>query len=265
MRLTFIGFGEVGQRFAGQLSGVPDVQLAAYDLKFADPSAPNAGIAHSLGVTVAPSAADAANGADIVISAVTAMSAGDVARQAVEYLSNDQIFCDINSISPNLKSQLSQTFLVAGKHYVEGAVMGPVAEPGIKVPILSGGAKARELATALNAVGMNVTPVTEVVGRAAATKLCRSIMIKGIEALIIELQAASSHWQVEDDVFASLAQTFPSINWPQMHEVMSSRVRRHGVRRAGEMRECADMLDEMGRSGEIARAIANVHEKHATT
>jgi 3-hydroxyisobutyrate dehydrogenase-like beta-hydroxyacid dehydrogenase len=267
MRLAFIGFGEVGQRFSRDLQDKPAIRISAYDIKLDTPETAELlrSTAASLNVQMAGKAAEAIEGADIVISAVTAMAAEFVAKAAVAHMTPEQVFFDINSISPALKSRLSAAFLAADRHYVEGAVMAAVAEPGIAVHILSGGAKAVEVAERLNPLGFNITPVTSEVGRAAATKLCRSIMIKGLEALIIEAEAAATHWGVRDDVFASLAETFPSINWPKLAAVMSSRVRRHGVRRAGEMRECAEMQQDLGRPGDLARAIADVHERHATS
>jgi 3-hydroxyisobutyrate dehydrogenase-like beta-hydroxyacid dehydrogenase len=276
MRLAFIGFGEVGQRFGGQLAGRPGTSVVAWDIKFPDPvtGAPLRAAAEAAGIRIARDAADAIEGAGIVVSAVTAMAAAEVAEAAVGLISADQIFMDINSISPGTKARLSALYLSHGRHYVEGAVMAPVAEPGIAVSILSGGERAADVAERLNPLGFRITPVTPIVGRAAATKLCRSIMIKGLEALIIRASTAARAWDVEDDVYRSLAETFPSIDWPRLAETMSARVRRHGIRRAAEMRECGEMLDELpqmaetpgaARAGDIARAIADVHEDHART
>jgi 3-hydroxyisobutyrate dehydrogenase-like beta-hydroxyacid dehydrogenase len=276
MRLAFIGFGEVGQRFGGQLAGQPGTSVAAWDIKFPDAvaGAPLRAAAEAAGVRIGRDAADAIDGAGIVVSAVTATAAAEVAKAAVGLVSADQIFVDINSISPGNKAQLSALYLSRGRHYVEGAVMAPVAEPGIAVSILSGGERAADVAERLNPLGFRITPVTTIVGRAAATKLCRSIMIKGLEALIIRASTAARAWDVEADVYRSLAETFPSIDWPRLAETMSARVHRHGVRRAAEMRECGEMLDELPqlagtpgtvRAGDIARAIADVHESEAKT
>lgn len=62
--------------------------------------------------------------------------------------------------------------------------MAPVSPQRLKVPILAGGAAAMATAEKLNALGMAIRPVATEIGRASATKLCRSIMIKGIEVLM---------------------------------------------------------------------------------
>jgi len=94
-------------------------------------------------------------------------------------------------------------------------------------------------------------------------KLCRSIMIKGIEALIIDCAIAASKWGVESEVFASLAETFPATDFNLLAQTMAERVRKHGVRRAAEMREAAGMLEDLGLNGSLARAVSDAHERAA--
>jgi Domain of unknown function (DUF1932) len=93
--------------------------------------------------------------------------------------------------------------------------------------------------------------------------LCRSIMIKGIEALIIDCALAASHWDVESEVFDSLAETFPTIDFRVLAHTMGERVRKHGTRRAAEMREAASMLEDLRLNGSLARAVADAHERVA--
>jgi 3-hydroxyisobutyrate dehydrogenase-like beta-hydroxyacid dehydrogenase len=263
--LAFIGYGEVGQLFARQLLARPGARIAAYDLKLDDAAraAPLREAAARDGVRLAASSDDAARGADIVISAVTADQAEIVARAALRWLAPAQILFDVNSASPATKSRAAQMLADAGLSYVEGAIMAPVVGPGIDVSILAGGARAGEVETALNGLGMNIRTVSQRVGRASATKLCRSIMIKGIEALIIDSARASAHWGVAEDVFASLDASFPGTDWARLATTMDSRVARHGMRRAAEMREAAAMLAEMGLDGTLTQAVAAAHERRA--
>ena len=75
LNIAFIGFGEVGQLFARQLKQRSGVGIAVYDLKFDDSElGPRLmGLAETIGARPASSSADACRGADIVISAVTAI------------------------------------------------------------------------------------------------------------------------------------------------------------------------------------------------
>ncbi len=263
--IAFIGFGEVGQLFARQLREEAGVAVSAYDLKFADPDAgaPLRRAAEAAGVRAAGSARDAAAGAGVVFSAVTASAAEDVAADAAEWLAPGQVLVDLNSASPDTKRRCAQALEVRGLDYVEAAVMAPVAQPGIRVPILAGGRRAAEVSDLLNGLGFRTRAVSETVGRASATKLCRSIVIKGLEALMIDCARASAHWDVQDDVFASLGETFPSIDFAALARLMDQRVARHGLRRAAEMREAAAMLAEMGLDPALSRAIADCHERRA--
>ena len=139
----------------------------------------------------------------------------------------------------------------------------PAKGPGLRVPILTGGERAAELSERLNGLGMNLTPVSEEIGRASATKLCRSIVIKGLEALLIDCAAAARRFGVDEDVFASLAATFPSIDFAALADLMAGRVAQHGLRRAAEMREAAEMLADAGFDPALSLAIAAAQERGA--
>jgi len=264
-RLAFIGFGEVGQTFAKGLSGKDGVAVAAYDLKFDRPEARRDTIARAeaLGVRVAADAADAAREARVVISAVTAAAAGEVAAAAARYLKPGQIFFDINSASPSTKRTAAGQAAASGADYVEGAVMAAVAGPGLKVPILAGGQAAQTAADLLNPLGLNLTPVATEIGRASATKLSRSIVIKGLEAILVQCAAAARKWDVEADVIASLARTYPGIDWPQQIAYAAERVATHGIRRSQEMREAGAMVADLGLDPALCEGIAAVQEKGA--
>ena len=141
--------------------------------------------------------------------------------------------------------------------------MAPVLKPGLRAPILAGGPKAVAASELLNRLGMNLTPVAEIHGKASAMKLCRSIVIKGLEALMVDCARASQRWGVQSEVFGSLAGTFPSIAWDKLAEDMQERVATHGVRRAAEMREAADMLSDLQLDPDLALAIANAQQRNA--
>jgi 3-hydroxyisobutyrate dehydrogenase-like beta-hydroxyacid dehydrogenase len=261
MRLCFIGYGEVGQTFARQFLARGDVQIAAYDILF--DAGPLAERARHADITAARNAAEAARDADVVISAVTADAVLDVAREAQTYLKPAQFFFDINSASPNTKTRAAETVNKTGAHYIEGAVMAAVLDPGITVPILAGGPEAADLATRMNAIGMNVRAVATEYGRASAMKLCRSIVMKGLEVLTVECGRAAAFWDVTDEVFGSLEATYPGMNWAALAENSVERVSSHGLRRAAEMREAADMIADMGVNPDLTRAIADAQEQGA--
>lgn len=265
LKIAFIGFGEVGTRFATDLRARPEVTITAYDILTDSPETAPAWQAKARSVGVAPvdSAAAACAGAGIIISAVTASQAENVATTSANYLKNGQVFFDVNSASPGTKQRASAAVTASGAAYVEGAVMAPVLKPGITVPILAGGPLAGELAGRLNALGFAIEPVAEEIGRASSMKLCRSIIIKGLEALMVDCARASKAANVEAEVFGSLAATFPSIDWPALAENMAERVATHGKRRSDEMFEAAAMLEELGIHPGLASAVAEAQRRGA--
>ena len=263
-RIAVIGYGEVGRIFTADLLAAGAERVATFDILFRGADGERLrGVARTAGVLAADSAEEACRDADVVISAVTASSAEDVAVGLAPALRPGQMLLDVNSASPSTKARSAERVVAAGASFVEGAVMASVPGPRLRVPILGGGPDAEKAAALLNPLGMNITPVSTEVGRASATKLCRSIIIKGLEALLIDCATAGERWGVADDVFASLSATFPSVDWKQLSVDMPTRVRAHGIRRAAEMREAAQMLEELGLSPDLALAVADRQQANA--
>ncbi|HVP07930.1 MAG TPA: DUF1932 domain-containing protein, partial [Burkholderiales bacterium] len=246
-RIAFIGFGEAGQTVGRGLLE-QGARLTTYDILFDDPA--NKGmlrrIAESLGVSASKDHRDAVRDADLVFLAVTASSSLEAARSCLPGLRKGQLFLDINSVSPQRKIQTAALVAPTGADYVDVAVMAPVAPYGHKVPCLIGGPGAQALAPRARALGMKMEVVASEVGQASAIKMFRSIMIKGLEALMLESMLASSEYGVEARVLASLKESFPAIDWEKLSGYLIERVVSHGKRRAAEMREVADTVREIG-------------------
>jgi 3-hydroxyisobutyrate dehydrogenase-like beta-hydroxyacid dehydrogenase len=255
-RLGLVGFGEVGRIFASGLQAHFDA-VTAWDLQFPLNQDGAADAAAQAGISVAESIPALCAGSDLLISAVTASNTFAVAEAAAPHLRPDMVFLDLNSASPGTKQQAASLVQAAGAHYVEAGVMTSVPPYGIRVPMLLGGAKSVEMAAWLNTLGMNVKSVSSEIGIASAIKMCRSVMIKGMEALVIESFTTARAYGVEDLVLPTLAETFPSIDWEQTGAYFFSRVVKHGQRRAEEMRESANTVAETGFPSIMAAAIAN--------
>jgi 3-hydroxyisobutyrate dehydrogenase-like beta-hydroxyacid dehydrogenase len=253
-RVGIVGYGEVGRIFAAGLRPQVD-QVSAWDLKFA---AGDAGRAHAqaAGVRACSSMQELCDHSDLVISAVTASNTLAVAEEAARHLNPGTLFLDLNSASPGTKQECAAAIDARGAHYVEAGVMTSVPPYGIRVPMLLGGAHAADLAPQLAAWGMDAKAVSDRLGVASAIKMCRSVMIKGLEALVIESYATARAYGVEGHVLPTLQETFPSIDWAQQGAYFFSRVVQHGQRRAEEMREAARTVEEAGFAPLMAVAIA---------
>lgn len=256
--IAVIGFSEAGQAIGGGLAGAGADRVCAYDLRF-DDAAVGADLktrAVRLAVEVGDSAAAACSGADVIVSAVTAGAALDVARSVAGFIQPNQIFLDINSISPAGKQAGAEAIEAAGAAYVDAAVMGPVGPSRHETPMLFAGGEAERLAEILRPLGMRIEIAGKEVGAAAAVKMCRSIVMKGLEALMIECLVTARAHGVEDRVIASLGESFPGVDWSERSSYMLGRVLAHGARRAEEMRFAAETVRAAGLEPVMAAAAA---------
>jgi len=116
----------------------------------------------------------------------------------------------------------------------------------IKVPLLLGGGGADALAPLLVELGFDAKVASQELGVASAVKMCRSVMIKGMEAMVIEAFTTARAYGVEDAVLRSLKETFPGIDWEKQGAYFFQRVIEHGRRRSEEVREVAETVREIG-------------------
>ena len=263
----FIGFGEAGSAIALGLRSAGIERLAAFDIKTSstDFGPTIARRAAESGTTLVESAAGLVQASDIVFSAVTSSSALDAASAAAPFLERRHLYADLNSVSPAVKIEIDGVIGASGARFVEVAVMAPVLPYGHKVPMLLGGAGAQAFSEAMTPYGLRLQRLEGAkVGSAAAVKMCRSIVVKGLEALLFECVMGASRFEADDLVWASLAETFPGVDWKRLADYTSGRVVLHGERRAREMEEVAETLRAIGVDPIMAEATARRQDWSAT-
>ena len=264
-RIAIVGFGEAGGIIGNDLAA-QGAEVTVYDIFLHAKESREAMLAKAREskVQAKESLADCVRDAELAISAVTASSSLDVARDAAKTMRRGQIFMDINSVSPGTKREEAAHIERSGAHYIESAVMAAVPPQRLKVPMLLGGNYAAELAPRLALLGMNATAVSDKIGVASAVKMCRSVMIKGMEALAVECLFAARRYGAEDAVLASLDATYPQMGWREkLPDYLVSRVAEHGKRRAAEMREVAESLRDVGVQPLMAEATAERQDRLA--
>jgi 3-hydroxyisobutyrate dehydrogenase-like beta-hydroxyacid dehydrogenase len=247
-QIALIGFGEVGGIFGHDFAAA-GFSVCTFDILLnMEPSRSTMlAMAKSAKVRPCDTLEGAVRSADLVISAVTASSAVEVARSAAPFLRGGQTYLDLNSVSPETKSEIARTLNESPATFVEAAVMAPVSPQRLKVPMLLGGADAATAAERLQAIGMNVKPVSDRIGVASAIKMCRSLILKGLEAITVESMFAARRYGAEKQVLESLAATYPGMGWDgALPDYLISRVAEHGKRRAAEMREAAQAVADAG-------------------
>jgi 3-hydroxyisobutyrate dehydrogenase-like beta-hydroxyacid dehydrogenase len=242
-----VGYGEVGRILAEDLRR-QDVKVLAFDVKLRsdEGGGPLRDHASHHGVRLTASHAELAAQSDLVVSAVTASQAVPGAEACAGTVKRSAWFLDFNSASPGAKQRAAVLIDGGGGRYVEGAVMTSIPPYRIKVPLLLGGAAAAELAPLLVQLGFAAKVASDKLGVASAVKMCRSVMIKGLEAMTIECFTTARAYGVEDAVLASFKETFPGIDWEKQGAYFFQRVIEHGRRRAEEVREVAETVREIG-------------------
>jgi len=242
-RIGFIGFGEAGYHLAKGLRQAGIAHIAAYDIQNTAQIRQRAAETQT---ALVASNANLAAASDIIFSTVTANQAGAAASATAPHLSSSHLYADLNSVSPGLKQSLAKIIDATGARFVEVAVMSAVPPHGHKVPMLTGGPAASEFAERMTPFGMQIEVGAAQVGSAAATKMCRSVMIKGIEALLTECVLGATRYGADERVFSSLGESLPGIDWAKLATYMVGRVVMHGERRAREMEEVAETLRSAG-------------------
>ncbi|MDI1344679.1 MAG: DUF1932 domain-containing protein [Pseudolabrys sp.] len=245
-RISFIGFGEAGQAIASGLRETGIEQIVAWDILFPEAAGAKLKAAgEKFGVRLAASAADAVANADLVISAVTAASSLEAARSVAPHLKGNPYYLDINSVSPSRKTDTAA--LLEGKaRYVDVAVIAPIHPARHRTPLLIAGPHAETIAPLLEELEMKLRIVSAETGKAAAIKMIRSVMIKGIEALTLECFLAASRADLLEEVTTSLKNNYPTLDWTKIADYNIERMANHGERRAAEMEESAVTLRELG-------------------
>ena len=257
MRLGLIGFGEAGYHIADGLRSAGLAEINAFDIHADTPGRGEKirGRAESVSVRLCSSSEELAQCSDVIFSTVTANEAHAAACATAPFIGENHFFADLNSVSPDLKRSIADVVEANGARFVEIAIMSPVPPQKHRVPMFLGGPHARALCELFTPLGMNMEVISTEVGAASATKMCRSIIIKGLEALMFECVLAAVPYGVDERVFSTLEESIPGVDWRALAGYLVGRVVEHGERRAREMEEVAVTLRAIGIDPVMTEAI----------
>lgn len=242
-RVGIVGFGEAGAAIGAGLAeqGVP---VTAYDLRFDGPDGRALrAAADRSGVAVAADIGSLASRAEVVLCLVTSAAAVAVAEALAPQLRPDHLVADLNSTSPELVRRVFDVIRPTGAAFVDVAVMAAVPPHRHRVPMLASGPGAARLATL--DIGLQVEVLDGDPGAASAVKLLRSLLIKGLEALLLEFAVAAVPLGGADRVLQSIKGTLPT-DWKELADYLLGRTARHGRRRSAELAQVAEMLRDVG-------------------
>lgn len=266
MKLGLIGFGEAARAIASGLRDAGVNDIVAYDAAPADRWRPQA---EALGIACGRSIAEVAAECDVLFSLVTAQAAIAVASEAAPHLKEGALYADFNSCSPAVKREIGDIIHRAqpSARYAAVAVMSAVKPHGHRVPLVVDGDGASAFQERFAPYGCRIEVLEGEVGQAALLKMCRSLVLKGLEALFLESLAAAERMGLADRVLDSLDASFPDHRLRDLALYLVERNLEHATRRAHELGEAADTLRTLGMEPMVAEGgyrrlvqVAKVHE-----
>ena len=249
--IAVLGLGEAGSVIAA------DLLAAGVDVRGYDPA-----VAAAEGITDTGSEAEAARGADLVLSVNSAQAAVDAFRAGLAGLRQDALWADLNTASPGTKRQLAEIAGARGVPFADVAMMAPVPGHGLRVPMLASGGGAAWFAGALRPLGAEIDVLDGPAGLAARQKLLRSVFYKGMAASVVEALEAARAAGVEPWMRELIAAELTSADLATVERIVSGTFK-HARRRTAEMEAAAAMLAELGVSPLMSSASAALHERLA--
>ena len=256
MHLGFIGFGEAAFELASGLNEQGIQKMIAFDPLWTVPeySALITSRSKASNVTVVESPEEVLRGVEVVIVAVPADKALEVSEQLMSYVKNESLYIDVSAANPGIKKQISSNINKRGGKFVDAAMMGSLPVYKHRVPILASGNGSDVFIEMMSSYGMNIEKVSEIPGEATAAKLIRSIYMKGIVGLYIELLEAAHHFNVENLVIDSLSETINGRTFEETMNRLVTGTALHANRRSIELGGTIDMLESANIDSSMSRA-----------
>lgn len=235
MRITFFGLGEAGSAIAAGLA-TAGAEVHGYDP--ADVPTPEGVSRHADPTT-------ACQGSSLLIAVTAAADARAALAQSHDRLEPGTIYADLSTASPGLKVDLAAEAESRGLKFADVALMSTVPDKGLATQALVSGPGAAPYARLINELGGNVEIVGDQTGQAAARKLLRSVVAKGLTTVLIEsLEAARAHG---DDrwVWPHLVELITDADEALMTRLISG-TPIHVERRLAEMESARSFVESLG-------------------
>lgn len=244
--IGFLGFGKGATIFVEDIIKGGFNNIIAYD-KFADTIPYGENIqqdADRLSIKLAKNVKELAEGADIILSMVIPAAAEEAAKEIAPYLKAKTYYVDLNSTAPMTKQK--NYLIIKGNNsqvnYIDGCILGAIPETRFRTPILLCGDGALEIKVTMEKLGGTFDIVEGNPGDASAVKMLRSVFMKGIEVLFIETLHGASLYNIEKNVLDSIRDTFKTLTFDQLVNMLITTHSIHSKRRQGEMGEVIETL-----------------------
>jgi 3-hydroxyisobutyrate dehydrogenase-like beta-hydroxyacid dehydrogenase len=247
MKLGFIGFGEVGFEMSKgfKASGLQDIFV--YDVmqghEIYGPLVKER--VETSGVTLVSSSQEVLENVDVVFVAVPGAKALQTAKELVPFLRSSHLYVDVSASSPDVKCSIWNAIKGTDVLFVDAAMLGSLPLYKNKVPTLASGNGSDRLLELMTPYGMDLEKVSDTPGEATGIKFVRSIFMKGLPALLVEVLEAASIMKVDHLVLKSLAATMNACSFEQTLNRLVTGSAIHAERRAHEMKDVIGMLESI--------------------
>lgn len=258
MKLGFIGFGEVGFEMSVGFLAAGIEQVFAYDVmqghEVYGPLIKER--VEKSGVTLTDSAEKIFNEVDVVFVAVPGALALKTAAELKRFIKVSTLYIDVSASAPQVKQAIWAEIKDTGADFVDAAMLGSLPLYKNKVPTLISGNGADAMLKLLVRFGMDLEKVSENPGDATGIKFVRSIFMKGLPALLVEVLEAASTMKVDHLVLKSLAATMNACTFEETLNRLVTGSAVHAERRAHEMKDVISMLESINVAPTMSKATA---------
>jgi len=255
MKIAIIGAGEVGRAYAQAVATQSSHVTFVCDPR---PTDETLRMVSEAGLRLYPEVGDWLADADRVWLCVTGDLAPVVCRDVLKYVGQNVVIVDLTTASSQDKRDSYELAIQQGVDYVDAVILGAVATTGARTPMLAAGPTADAATREFVALGAPVRILaTARAGDAAALKLLRTILTKGLEALAVECLVAAERQGVRNELYVAMADV-DRTGFTNFLDMLVTTHVQHCSRRLHEVQRAESQLSALGLPASMLAASQDV-------
>ena len=261
MKIGFIGFGEASSNIAdGLLSENENINISAFDIDTEKVKKTIMAFPSFNRITVLSSLKQIIDYNEVLLCAIPGDMDYSLFVEVASYQIRGKLFIDLCTAKPTIKKTISGILSAKGADYVDVAVAGSVPANKHKVPMLISGSGSSKMLDLFQPYKMDITFAGEEAGNASIIKLCRSIYMKGLAALSLEMSNVAEYFGIKDFVYDSLAKSFDCDHFTSYTPRLINGTKKHILRRTKEVEDWLELIKGTGCSNYITLATLKTYE-----
>lgn len=233
--IVLFGLGEAGSLIAADLVQA-GISVVAYDPKQ---------VATPTGVIRVHNPSEAVVDAEVIVALTAGNDAHGALNQAIDDIPTSALYADFSTNSASAKLAMAEQAARYGFDFVDVALMTVVPGKGLLTPVTIAGSGALRFAQCFSPLGMAITRLEGKAGDAATRKLLRSVMMKGLAAVMIESMRAAEVAGCSDWLWDNLCSEISNADQQLITRLVAG-TQPHAQRRLHEMECSAQLLKDLG-------------------